>query len=163
LTEAARLEPAEALKLMESSPEGLASEAACERLEQFGPNEIAQERRHNWVQRLYGAARNPLVVLLTVLAILSFATGDFRAGTVMLLMVILGLSLRFIQESRADTAAARLKAMISVTATVVRDGQPREIPLRELVPGDIVRLSAGDMIRDLRIIALRICSSFSRR
>ena len=69
-------------------------------------------------------------------------------------MVVLGVALRFIQESRADGAAAKLKAMISVTATVVRDGQPRELPLGQLVPGDVVQLSAGDMIpADLRIIS----------
>ena len=70
----------------------------------------------------------------------------------MLSMVVLGVALRFIQEARADNAAAKLKAMISVTATVVRDGQPRELPLGQLVPGDVVRLAAGDMIpADLRI------------
>ena len=74
----------------------------------------------------------------------------------MLVMVVLGVALRFIQESRADDAAAKLKAMISVTATVVRDGQPRELPLGHLVPGDVVRLSAGDMIpADLRIISCK--------
>src|SRR5215468_1565971 len=156
LAEAARLDPSEVLRLMETSPQGLSSEIACERLEQYGSNEVAHEKKQSWVQRLYTAARNPLVILLTVLAILSFATGDFRAGSVMLLMVILGLSLRFIQETRADSAAAKLKAMISVTATVVRDGQPREIPLRELVPGDVVKLSAGDMIPgDVRLVSAK--------
>jgi len=61
----------------------------------------------------------------------------------MVLMVVLGVWLRFVQESRADTAAAKLKAMISVTATVTRDGQPKEIPLKELVPGDVIKLAAG--------------------
>ena len=93
------------------------------------------------------------MILLTLLATLSFATGDFRAGMVMMLMVFLGLSLRFVQEMKADSAAAKLKAMITVTATVVRDGQVREIPLRDLVPGDIVKLCAGDMIPgDVRLL-----------
>ena len=71
-------------------------------------------------------------------------------------MVVLGVSLRFIQETKADNAAAKLKAMIKVTATVVRDGQAREIPLKELVPGDIVKLSAGDMIpADVRLITAK--------
>src|SRR4029077_19971152 len=75
---------------------------------------------------------------------------------IMMLMVALGMSLRFIQETRADNAAAKLKAMITVTATVVRDGQAKEIPLRELVPGDIVKLSAGDMIPgDVRLISAK--------
>jgi Mg2+-importing ATPase len=69
---------------------------------------------------------------------------------------LLGLSLRFIQETKADNAAAKLKAMIKVTATVMRDGQPKEIPLREIVPGDVVKLSAGDMIPgDVRLISAK--------
>ena len=71
-------------------------------------------------------------------------------------MVVLGVSLRFIQETKADNAAAKLKAMIKVTATVIRDGQAREIPLHQLVPGDMVKLSAGDMIPgDVRLIAAK--------
>jgi P-type Mg2+ transporter len=154
--EAAMLEPAVLLERLKTSPGGLTEEEAAVRLEQYGPNEVAREKRQNWLHRIYVAARNPLVILLTVLAILSFATGDFRAGTVMLLMVTLGLSLRFVQETRADTAAEKLRAMISVTATAVRGGQSREIPLQQLVPGDIVKLSAGDMIPgDVRLISAK--------
>ena len=96
------------------------------------------------------------MILLTVLATISYATGDLRAGTVMLLMVVLGLSLRFIQETKADNAAAKLKAMIKVTATVIRDGQEKEIPLKRLVPGDVVKLSAGDMVPgDVRLLSAK--------
>ena len=74
----------------------------------------------------------------------------------MVIMVVLGVSLRFVQEARADAAAAKLKAMISVTATVVRDGKARRNPVRELVPGDVVKLAAGDMIpADVRIIVVQ--------
>jgi P-type Mg2+ transporter len=74
----------------------------------------------------------------------------------MTLMLMLGVALRFVQESRADAAAAKLKAMISVTAAVVRDGQEKEIPLKELVPGDVINLCAGDMVpADIRLIASR--------
>jgi P-type Mg2+ transporter len=154
--DAAAKEGADVLAAFGCSLAGLTEAEAAARLEQYGPNEVAHEKRESWVQRLYVAARNPLVILLTVLAILSFATGDFRAGTVMLLMVVLGMSLRFVQETRADTAAAKLKAMISVTATVIRDGQAREIPLQQLVPGDIVKLSAGDMVPgDVRLLSAK--------
>ena len=147
---------AEILRRLKTSPNGLSEEEAAERLEVFGANEVAYEKSEGWLYRLYTAARNPLVILLTVLAILSYSTGDFAAGTIMMLMVALGMSLRFIQETRADNAAAKLKAMITVTATVVRDGQAKEIPLRELVPGDIVKLSAGDMIPgDVRLISAK--------
>ncbi|MEP7355346.1 MAG: hypothetical protein ABI824_19110 [Acidobacteriota bacterium] len=94
------------------------------------------------------------MILLAVLAAISFATGDARAGTVMVAMVALSVGLRFWQEAIADSAAAQLKAMIHVTATVVRDGQAAEMPLRDLVPGDFIQLAAGDMIPgDVRILA----------
>jgi Mg2+-importing ATPase len=71
-------------------------------------------------------------------------------------MVVLSVALRFIQEARADAAAAKLKAMIHVTATVIRDGAARELPLRDLVPGDIIKLSAGDMIPgDVRLLSCK--------
>ena len=146
----------ELFERLKTSPAGLSEEDAAERLEVFGPNEVAQEAKHTWLSRLWTATRNPLVILLTVLAILSYATSDFAGGTVMMLMVLLGVMLRFVQETRADNAAAKLKAMISVTATVIRDGQQREIPLRELVPGDIVKLCSGDMIPgDVRLISAK--------
>ena len=154
--DAATNEIAEVLLRLNTSPAGLSEEEAAERLEMFGPNEVAQERKHEWLHRLWLAVRNPLVILLTVLATISYATGDLRAGTVMLLMVVLGVTLRFVQETKANTAAAKLKAMITVTATVVRDGQPKEIPLQQLVPGDIVKLSAGDMIPgDVRLLTAK--------
>jgi Mg2+-importing ATPase len=154
--ESAIKEASEVLQELGATATGLTEEEAARRLEQYGPNEVGRERHEGWVQRLYIAGRNPLVILLTVLAILSYATGDFRAGTVMLLMVVLGVSLRFVQETRADTAAAKLKAMISVTATVIRDGQAREIHLQQLVPGDVVKLSAGDMIPgDVRLLSVK--------
>jgi Mg2+-importing ATPase len=112
------------------------------------------------LHRLWTAVRNPLVILLMILAILTFATAqsssDYAGGVVMLAMVILGVTLRLVQETRAGNAAAKLKAMIKVTATVVRDGQQKEIPLQQLVPGDVVKLSAGDMIPgDVRLIAAK--------
>jgi Mg2+-importing ATPase len=106
------------------------------------------------------ACVNPLVILLSVLATITFATAQTRSdvagGVLMLIMVMLGVSLRFFQEARADAAAAKLKAMIHVTATVIRDGIEREIPLAELVPGDVIRLAAGDMIpADIRLLSCR--------
>jgi P-type Mg2+ transporter len=135
---------------------GLSDEEAEKRLEEYGPNVVAHERRFERL-RLFGKALvNPLVILLSLLATVSLLTGDVRAATVMGLMVVLGVVLRFVQEARADTAAAKLKAMITVTATVVRGGQPREIPLGQLVPGDVVKLAAGDMIpADVRLVTAK--------
>ena len=106
--------------------------------------------------RLWDNVKNPLVILLTLLGLISFLTGDLRATIMILLMVLLGIVLRYYQESRADLAAEKLQAMVSTTATAIREGKRCEIPLQELVPGDIVALSAGDMIpADVRIISAK--------
>jgi Mg2+-importing ATPase len=137
-----------------SSSSGLSQEEAEMRLEQVGLNAVAQEEGNTYRDLLVKALLNPLVILLSLLAVVSALTGDLRAAVVMVMMVVLGVALRFVQEAKAGTAAAKLKAMIRVTATVVRGGLAREVPLSELVPGDIVRLSAGDMIpADLRLLS----------
>jgi P-type Mg2+ transporter len=123
---------------LRTGPEGLTQSEAETRARTAGPNEVAPEHRQGWVLRLLKIIRNPLVILLAALSMISFATG---------------VGLRFWQEARADAAATKLKAMIHVTATVLRDGNAREMPLRDLVAGDIIKLSAGDMIPgDVRVI-----------
>jgi P-type Mg2+ transporter len=144
------------LKSLRTSAAGLTQTEAEDRARTTGPNEVAQEHRQGWPIRLLKIIRNPLVILLATLSAISFATGDARAGTVMAVMVALSVALRFMQEARADAAAAKLKAMIHVTATVIRDGTAREMPLRDLVPGDIIKLSAGDMIPgDVRVLSAK--------
>jgi Mg2+-importing ATPase len=144
------------LQSLHTAPEGLTQEEAEARARTAGPNEVAQERRRGWFVRLLIILRNPLVILLAALSSISFATGDARAGTVMACMVVLSATLRFAQEARADAAAAKLKAMIHVTANVFRDGKAQEMPLRDLVPGDIINLNAGDMIPgDVRILTAK--------
>ena len=156
LAELAEAEPAVALERLGSSPEGLSDEEAARRLEQHGPNVVASDERHTRLRLLLRACLNPLVLLLAVLAIVSLATGDVRAAAVMTVMIVLGVSLRFAQEARADAAAEKLRAMIRVTATVLRAGRPVEEPLARLVPGDVVHLCAGDMIpADVRILTCR--------
>jgi P-type Mg2+ transporter len=152
--DAAKKNADDLLQSLRTTATGLTQAEAEERALTAGPNEVAQERRQGWFVRLLKVIRNPLVILLGALSGISFATGDARAGTVMAAMVVLGATLRFVQEARADAAAAKLKAMIHVTATVLRDGAPKEMPLRDLVPGDIIKLSAGDMIPgDVRVLS----------
>src|SRR5579863_8511667 len=154
--DAARKDGDELLQSLLTTPQGLTQIEAEDRARTAGPNEVAQEKKQGWFLRLLKIIRNPLVILLTALSAISFATGDARAGIVMAAMVVLSVGLRFVQEARADTAAAKLKAMIHVTATVVRDGAPKEMPLRDLVPGDIIKLSAGDMIPgDVRVLSAK--------
>ncbi len=156
LQDAASLEACEVLARFHTTPAGLSEAEASRRLTQHGPNVIAQEQRGSQLRILLRAFLNPLVVLLAFLAVISMLTEESREAIMMSIMVVLGVGLRFIQESRADAAAAKLKAMIHVTATVLRDGQLRELPLGHLVPGDLVELSAGDMIpADLRLVTAK--------
>ncbi|MGA7410902.1 MAG: magnesium-translocating P-type ATPase [Bryobacteraceae bacterium] len=151
--EASRKDGEEVLQSLRTTAGGLTQAEAEDRARRSGPNEVAQERRQGWFIRLLKIIRNPLVILLATLSAVSYATDDPRAGTVMAGMVVLSVALRFLQEARADAAAAKLKAMIHVTATVIRDGGAKEMPLRDLVPGDIIKLSAGDMIPgDVRVL-----------
>lgn len=156
LISCARERPEDVMPALETSESGLREQEVLRRRQQYGPNEAGQDKQHGWAQRLFSAVRNPLTVLLTGLGVISYATGDARAGTVMMLMVVVSVLLRFIQEHRADNAAAKLRAMIRVTATAIRNEKSVELPLRELVPGDVLRLAAGDMIpADVRFVAAK--------
>jgi Mg2+-importing ATPase len=145
-----------ALKDLKTTPRGLDQKEVEARLEEYGTNEVASEKRQTWAMRLWDNVKNPLVILLVALGIISYLTGDLRATTIIFLMVLLGIVLRYFQESRADEAAAQLKAMVSTTATVLRDGQSQEIPLQQLVPGDVIHLAAGDMVpADVRVLTAK--------
>ena len=132
------------------------SEAAA-RLKTIGSNLIAQEERPSILRELAGRAKNPLNGLLLSLAFVSYLLGDIRAAIVIGVMVVLAIGTAFIQEHRSNEAAAKLRAMVRNTASVKRRGGTgngeasqaegfTEIPSENLVPGDIVHLSAGDMI-----------------
>ncbi len=156
LLEKARADTDTVLKELGSQPDGLSDAEADSRLKQVGTNEIAREKRQSALMRLLVNIKNPLVLLLLALGVLSYLTGDLRAMVVIFVMVVLGVVLRFFQEMRADNAAEKLKAMVSNTATVVRGGKEEEVSLKVLVPGDIVRLAAGDMVpADVRVLSAK--------
>jgi Mg2+-importing ATPase len=156
LLEKARAETETILRELGTCVDGLSQPEAESRLKQYGPNAIARERRPSVLRRLLSNVKNPLVLLLTALGALSYLTGDLRATVVIFVMVVLGVVLRFFQEMRADNAAEKLKAMVSTTAALVRDGKDAEVPLRTLVPGDIIRLAAGDMVpADVRVLSAK--------
>ena len=153
LLDMARADTGTVLRELESQLDGLSQAEADSRLKRYGPNEIAREKHQSALMRLLSNVRNPLVLLLTALGVLSFLTGDLRATAVIFAMVILGVVLRFVQEIRADDAAEKLKAMVSNTTALVRDGKEAEVPLKLLVPGDVIRLAAGDMVpADARVL-----------
>jgi Mg2+-importing ATPase len=156
LLEQARVDADTVLKELGSQLGGLSETEADSRLERIGTNEIAREKRQSALRRLLSNIKNPLVLLLLALAVLSFLTGDLRAMAVIFSMVVLGVVLRFFQEMRADDAAAKLQEMVSNTATCVRSDKEREISLKILVPGDIIRLGAGDMVpADVRVLSAK--------
>ncbi len=178
LQRAARDDVAAVLVRLHSHEDGLTAVTAQERLKRFGPNEVDQEKPLPAWLHMWHSYRNPFNLLLTVLAAISYVTEDVKATIVIGTMVVLSTLIRFVQERRSNQAAEALKAMVSTTATVVRrdlaaqiaatsaqffnvqlHSKPPariEVPLRELVPGEIVALSAGDMIpADCRILVAK--------
>ncbi|MBO0755228.1 MAG: magnesium-translocating P-type ATPase [Bradyrhizobiaceae bacterium] len=156
-----RLDVEPACKNCGSSLTGLDAAEADQRLRVYGLNLVTRERKPSILQEIVGRARNPLNALLLTLATVSYFLGDVRAAIVIAVMVVLAVTTAFIQEHRSNEAAAKLRAMVKTTASVKRlgtDGKDEfvEVPLETLVPGDVVRLSAGDMIpADLRLIEAR--------
>ena len=146
--------PAAALEKLGSSASGLDPAEAQARLARAGPNVVTTELAPSFVAELWSRAWNPLNILLGVLAIASYFLGDLRASVVIAVMVVLATLTAFVQEHRSSRAAARLRALVKTTASVRRGGAPfAEVPLEELVPGDLVSISAGDMIpADLRLV-----------
>ncbi len=153
----------DALGRLHATAEGLPPEEAVARLKVYGPNRVSRERQAPILLELWGRLRNPLNVLLLVLAALSWVLSDVRSALVIAVMVVLSVGLGFVQEHRSSQAAAKLANMVMVRASVRRPGAPQadsegfiEAPLDELVPGDVVRLSAGDLIpADLRLLSAK--------
>jgi len=144
------------MKELKTSEKGLSTAEVLKRRKTYGWNEIESEKKKSRFVKLLAYFKDPLVLLLIGLALISYFTGDNKATGIIMTMIVLSISLRFIQETRADKAAEKLKALIRTTATVIRNGKTNEILLKELVPGDIVELSAGDMVpADVRLIESR--------
>jgi Mg2+-importing ATPase len=161
LGEVALLSPDEALQQLSSNAGGLAPDQIAERLRSVGRNEVAHEARHTILGELVSRSINPLNLLLLSLATASYFLGDQRAAIVIAVMVGLSIALGFIQEHRSNKAAEALQRMVLITAAVRRQvpGEAQdhiEVPIEQLVPGDIVLLSAGDMIpADMRLISAK--------
>jgi Mg2+-importing ATPase len=166
LLTAARDDPAAALVRLHSQADGLTMTEAGLRLGRDGPNEVQHDKVVPGWLHFWRCYLNPFNLLLTALAVLSSLSADAKATTVIGVMVGLSTVIRFVQEGRSHKAAESLRAMVSNTATVIRRDSAasatvtrppvREIALRELVAGDVVALSAGDMIpADCRVLTAR--------
>ena len=162
LCHAAQTPPEAILSTLNTTVNGLPDSFADAVRANVGTNELAHEAPLRWWQHLWLCYRNPFNLLLTLLAFVSWLTADMKATLVIGTMVLLSTLLRFWQEGKSNQAAEALKAMVSTTATVRRplniqaDGAAYhsvDIPIAQLVPGDVVVLAAGDMIpADCRVL-----------
>ena len=164
LLDAARGNAEDALQLLQSSAGGLDEAVVDERQIVYGRNEVSHEKPPAWYIQFGEAFLTPFNGILAFVGVISFLTdvifaeeADRSYATIatLVLMILLSTIIRFWQEFRSSKAAEKLKAMVKTTAAVIRDGDelPREVYMESLVPGDIVRLAAGDMVpADLRLL-----------
>ena len=141
-----RAAPAELLPALGSRLEGMEERAAADALARFGPNAPGGAARHGVLRELVQRLRNPLLLLLAAAAAISAATGDAPSALIILATLAASVALDFMQERRAQKAVERLRAMVHVTARVLRSGSEREIPAEQVVPGDVIVLGAGDLV-----------------
>ncbi|HCS41965.1 MAG TPA: magnesium-translocating P-type ATPase [Pseudomonas sp.] len=157
LVSAANSDTGHLLDTFGSHSDGLSDFEADALRAQYGLNEVEHEQPLPWWTHLWHCYKNPFNLLLTLLAVISWLTEDMKAAIVIFSMVVLSTLLRLWQETKSNQAADALKAMVSNTATVLRrDALRIELPIKQLVPGDLIVLSAGDMIpADCRVLSAK--------
>ena len=134
------------LEYYKATSAGLTSSEAAERLTRYGPNLFHPQRRNALLFQFLSKFSNPLVIILLVASAISALTGDVASFIIISLIVLMSVTLDFIQEYRAGKEAEKLRQSVTVHVQALRDGKPQEIPLPSLVPGDIVLLAAGDLV-----------------
>jgi P-type Mg2+ transporter len=138
------------------TPVGLTAQEAEARLEQFGPNEPAATKQHSFLSDLLHQFTNPLVLILLIAAVASAFLGEKVNAGIIGVIVLLSAAIDLSQTYRSQRAVEQLRKQVAPTATVQRDGEWKEIQRREVVPGDMVRLSAGDLVpADARLLIAR--------
>lgn len=141
------------LERLSTSQQGLSEEEATVRLEYFGYNEFSQKKKKTILYDLLHHLSNPLLIILFIAGLISGILGETINTVIILSIVIISIGLDLFQESKAEKAAELLKAKVATTATVLRGGIKSEIKLSEIIPGDIIFLSAGDIVpADSRVI-----------
>src|SRR5574337_489406 len=129
---------------LKSRPTGLTGAEAAQRLAEHGPNELQAARRLSPWMIFFEQFKNVLIVILLVATALSAFLGHGIEAIAIAVIVLFAVLLGFVQEYRAERAIEALRQMAGPTATVLRGGEEKDIPARELVPGDVILLSAGD-------------------
>jgi Mg2+-importing ATPase len=135
---------------------GLTSAEAAGRLGEYGPNEPVAAHRAHAAAQLARLFANPLVLILLVASLISALLGQVTDAAIIATIVMLSVGINFWQTYRSEQAATRLRSLVTLTATVSRDGAWHEVPVTQVVPGDLIRLSAGDLVpADSRLIETR--------
>ncbi len=143
----------EVLQALDSVTDGLSDSEVQKRIRIYGVNEIARARRESWLHLLIRQIRSPLVYVMLASIVIAMLMGKVTDGFVVLAVVVLNTLIGFFQEYRAAQDIEALNQLVAETATVIREGQQRDIPGQAIVPGDILLLEAGDKVpADLRLI-----------
>ena len=146
----------ELLPMLQTTSSGLTSEEADRRLRRYGPNTLSRESRFAGLVSFFGFFANPLVIILVVASGVSLALGEHIGGFIIIAIVLFSVLLNFWMEFQARHAVEEIQKQIAITSVVMRDGQPRELSIAELVPGDIIRLKAGDLVpADARLVSVK--------
>ncbi|MDH7564372.1 MAG: magnesium-translocating P-type ATPase [Candidatus Bathyarchaeota archaeon] len=146
----------ELLPRLNTSMSGLSSEEVEERLGIYGYNELAKRKKRTAIVDFLSHFLSPLVIILMVAGLVAGFLGETTSVIIIFSIVIVSVILDYYQESKAEKAAEMLKEKVTTTATVLRDGSKQEVKLSEIVPGDIIYLSAGDIVpADARVMAAK--------
>ena len=130
----------------ETGAAGLTSAQAQARATLYGPNSLSSHPGPSLIRQFFARFKNPLVVVLLLASSVSVLTGELTNFLIISVIVLLSVTLDFVQEFRANAAADQLRQSVSVRTTVLRDATPIEIPVRDVVPGDVVLLNAGNLV-----------------
>jgi magnesium-transporting ATPase (P-type) len=142
--------------LLGTGPRGLSSEEAARRLEAHGPNELPARPGSSPVRRFLAQFSNPVIYFLLAAAVAAWVIGHRVDAAVIIAVVLISAIVGFIQEGKAEKALNAIRKMISPQASTLRDGRRTSLPVKDLVPGDVVLLEAGDRLpADLRLIRAR--------
>ena len=144
------------LQQLQATPAGLTTGEAKRRLRQYGPNSLVQKSRFATLFSVFRLFSNPLVIILLVASGISIGLGDPIGGSIIIAIVLLSVLLNFFMEFQARHAVEEIQKQVAISAAVLRDGREQELPVAELVPGDIVHLHAGDLVpADARLLDVK--------
>ncbi|MBX9742040.1 MAG: magnesium-translocating P-type ATPase [Chthoniobacterales bacterium] len=148
--------PEEAFTVLHSSEEGLMVEQAQETLATFGPNDLGKKSHQGFLKEIFIRCKNPLVIQLVIICTVLVFTGDIPSATIVGFMILLSIGFSYFQEHRSSQAVEKLRAMVQTNCHVLRQGHEVEIPMSQIVPGDLVFLQAGSLIAaDMRLVAAK--------